>query len=261
MLPNPAQCLESWAAELKSRSDRVRNLIGSAHWLSDGFQKEEILRQFLHRHLPTRMRITRGFLKPAEPPAAVSKEIDVLITDSESELPWFCEGNLVITPPTAALAQIHVKTQFDVPELYDVLESGAHNQHIYSYSPSSRPLWFGAVFFAHTSAATPEDQMRVWRSAVSKLAELHDPTPRMPDCVAIINGPAFLVAQPPDSPGQATLRRYDCGAASAAVFLAHLYDSIVLAPRDQTRRGDWFQMTASLCGTPAMTQDISLQSP
>jgi len=37
--------LGSWAAELGARQNRVRMLIGDAHWLSDGHHKEAILRE------------------------------------------------------------------------------------------------------------------------------------------------------------------------------------------------------------------------
>lgn len=39
MEPEPCKCFESWSEDLKSRSDRVRRLIGDAHWLSDGHHR------------------------------------------------------------------------------------------------------------------------------------------------------------------------------------------------------------------------------
>ena len=39
----PQSYLESLAAELQSQSERVRSLIGSAHWLHDGRHKEHLL--------------------------------------------------------------------------------------------------------------------------------------------------------------------------------------------------------------------------
>ena len=99
MTRNAIACLESWADELLSRALRVRNLIGDAHWLSDGHHKEEIVREYLVRHLPQSLRVTRGFVCSTDADTRVSPEVDVLITDQESELPWFAEVALIITPP------------------------------------------------------------------------------------------------------------------------------------------------------------------
>jgi hypothetical protein len=43
-------CLESWADELLSHSQRVRTLISDAHWLSDNLHKEALGRKFLSRY-------------------------------------------------------------------------------------------------------------------------------------------------------------------------------------------------------------------
>jgi len=40
MKPNVHSYLCSWSDELVSRANRVRMLIGDAHWLSDGHHKE-----------------------------------------------------------------------------------------------------------------------------------------------------------------------------------------------------------------------------
>ena len=111
MKRNPTACLESWAEELLSRASRVRNLIGSAHWLSDGHYKEDLVKEYLVRHLPKSLRVSRGFICSTDSATRVSPEIDVLITDEESELPWFAEGELVIAPPTAVRGQLHVKNK------------------------------------------------------------------------------------------------------------------------------------------------------
>src|SRR5205809_700262 len=98
MKRDPFACLESWSDELISRAQRVRRLISDAHWLSDGLHKEELVRQFLHQYLPPSIRVSRGFVVPADSGSPVSREIDVLLTDSNGEPPWLNEGNLVITP-------------------------------------------------------------------------------------------------------------------------------------------------------------------
>lgn len=257
MEPKPEECFDSWAQELKSRSDRVRNLIGSAHWLSDGHHKEDILRQFLIRHLPPRLRITRGFMRSSEPSDGVSREIDAMVSDSEGELPWFAEGGLIIAPPSSVLAQVHVKTEFAARELADVLLSGAHNQQVFEATVSNRSLWFGAVFFSASGAKFPDQQKRIWRNAVEEAKKAGIDRTQLPDCVVIVEGPAFLPDKcASDTDARFSIRAYDCGEAAAAVFLSHLYDSIPLQGKDSTRRGEWFRMITHVCKGTLFTELI-----
>jgi hypothetical protein len=104
------------------------------------------VREYLVRHLPQSLRVSRGFVCSTDPATRVSPEVDVLITGQESELPWFAEGGLIIVPPSAARGQIHVKTEFRSAEITDVLEA------IFSTCESCEPqrdpshLWSGAIF-------------------------------------------------------------------------------------------------------------------
>jgi hypothetical protein len=148
--PNTANCLESWADELLSRANRVRNLIGDAHWLSDGFHKEELLRQFLTRHLPASLRVTRGFVRDSTTNTNVSPEIDVLVTDAEAELPWFFEGTLMIVPPSSVRAHLHVKTEIGPTELTSVFNSALRVYKTCEHTRDCGRLWSGGVFFAQT---------------------------------------------------------------------------------------------------------------
>jgi hypothetical protein len=257
MQPDRRACFQSWAEELKSRSDRVRNLIGGAHWLSDGHHKEELVREFLIRHLPKRYRVSRGFICPVVQGETVSREIDILVTDSEADLPWFFEGGLAIVPPGSAVAQIHVKTRFATKELADVLCSGSYNDAVFQGALSNRSLWFGAIFFSSGEALGAEEMQSVWAAAVEKLHE-RNPT-RLPDCIAILDGPAFLL-KPSGGDDSVTIRAYDCGTASPAVFLSHLYDSVTMSGKDSTRRGEWFEMLSQVCNGPLYSQDIPLCS-
>jgi hypothetical protein len=70
----------TWSDEITSRADRVRNLIGDKHWLSDGTYKEFLIREFLARYLPSHLNVSRGFIRHLEIDA-VSPEIDILIAD------------------------------------------------------------------------------------------------------------------------------------------------------------------------------------
>jgi hypothetical protein len=117
-----------------------------------------------------------------------------MITDSEGELPWFAEGDLIIAPPASVRAQIHIKTEFGVGELTDVMSSGAQNHHVWSTVATPYPLWFGAVFFAKTKLKAEGDLQYIWRNAISKASKRKRKDPKIfPDCVAIIGGPILLV--------------------------------------------------------------------
>ena len=61
---NPLSYLAISSQELEARAQRVRTLIGDAHWLSDGNHKEALLREFLRRYLPPELVITMGSWDP-----------------------------------------------------------------------------------------------------------------------------------------------------------------------------------------------------
>ena len=73
--------LSSLAKELSSSSDRVRDLIGNAHWLTDGHHKEHLLRSVLARHLPSGMVAARGFVLDPSSEGVCSTEQDILVVD------------------------------------------------------------------------------------------------------------------------------------------------------------------------------------
>jgi hypothetical protein len=186
----------------------------------------------------------------------ISREIDVMVSDSEGEMPWFIEGNLVIAPPTSVIAQIHVKTEFNVEELSDVLLSGAHNQQVFNSNVSGHGLWFGAVFFARTKAISTKQLRRIWKNAITKATkETEIKRTDLPDCVAIIDGPVFLPNKIPEKSKDCliTIRSFDCGKASPAVFLSHFYESVAVSGKDSTRRGEWFHMISKICNETSFT--------
>lgn len=191
--------------------------------------------------------MTRGFVCPAESEIRVSPEIDILITDSQSELPWFLEGSLAIVPPSSARGQIHVKTELGKTELADVLESSLAVQESCVALGRSAFLWCGAVFFpAEPKPATEYEELlkKVVANFVdSKPKELGYST--LPDCLAVVGGPVFITDKQKDQHHalrSVTLRSFDCGRLSVAVLLSHFYDSLEQHGRDLKRRGEWVRM-------------------
>ena len=240
-------CLESWSDELLSRANRVRQLIGDAHWLSDGHHKEALFRTFLLRHLPSNFNITRGFICPAESTLSVSPEIDILVTDSSKELPWFSEADLTIAPPASVCAHIHVKTEFNTPEIVSILESCALSARSAEESTGSRESWSGALFFAQTNIKSDQDLRDKLANALASFSNgtsrLAKPSIKhIPHCLTIVGGPMILLEATTANHGKVPMvkaKAYNCGNLSSAIFLSHLYDSLPLMGREQKRRGDW----------------------
>jgi len=100
---------ESLTDELHSLKDRIRNLIGSSHWLTDGEHKEAVLRTMLRRHLPESFIVGRGFIITEK---ENSTQIDLLIVDGNKPT-LFKDGDLMFVTPDCVRAIIEVKTSLD----------------------------------------------------------------------------------------------------------------------------------------------------
>jgi hypothetical protein len=96
----------SLALEFKGVKNRVLNLIGDAHWLSDGEWKESILRSTLRDSLPRDMNIGRGFVSTLD---VLSNQIDVLISPSSTPA-LFRDGDFTVVSPSGLLGALEVKT-------------------------------------------------------------------------------------------------------------------------------------------------------
>jgi len=120
--PNKGKYLASIANALYSRSTQVRDLIGNAHWLSDGRHKERLLGESLREHLPSGVAVASGFVVSSANPELCSREQDLLIVDTAVEAPLFHQGDLIITFPHTVLAAISVKTRFEKTEVEDSIQ-------------------------------------------------------------------------------------------------------------------------------------------
>jgi len=112
----------SIAKELSVVKNRIRNLIGSQHWQSDGEHKEAILRRVLRSHLAQTLEVGRGFICAEH---HTSTQIDILITQRNKPT-LFREGETLLVTPDAAVCLIEVKTRIDA-NLEDVLKKLADN--------------------------------------------------------------------------------------------------------------------------------------
>lgn len=129
---------KSIAMELAASKDRIRNLIGNAHWLTDGAHKEAILRKILNSFLPKKVQVGTGFICHNR---GASSQIDIIIYLSDKPT-LFKDENLVLVTPDAAETIIEVKTKIRTPrELGTILEKIAKNAEIMRRKNS----WHGQV--------------------------------------------------------------------------------------------------------------------
>ncbi len=97
----------SLTSEVDALKDRVRQLIETDHWQTDGEWKESVIRQVLRRHLPGSVSVGRGFVITA---AAASNQLDVLVLDTSKPV-LFRDGDLAFVTPDAVLGVIEVKSR------------------------------------------------------------------------------------------------------------------------------------------------------
>ena len=108
---NIKQYHQSVGLELQAIKDRVRNLIGDAHWGEEGHYKEAILKNSISRFLPADISIGTGFVVLKENERIKpTKQIDLILYDN-SYPTLFREGDFVILTPEPIMGIIEVKTK------------------------------------------------------------------------------------------------------------------------------------------------------
>jgi len=97
---------------LKIEQNRIRDLIGSSHWLTDGEHKENILRKVLRNFLPEIYRVGTGFVcyPNIEEGGDNSSQIDILITSKDFPT-LYKSGELHFVTPECVNAIVEVKTE------------------------------------------------------------------------------------------------------------------------------------------------------
>jgi hypothetical protein len=107
---NIEQYFRSIALELRALQDRVRHMIGDAHWPTDGEWKESILRNVIRRAAPMSVSVGRGFVVSG---AQCTTQLDILIHDNSHPV-LYRDGDLVFVSPAACLGIIEVKSRVDL---------------------------------------------------------------------------------------------------------------------------------------------------
>ncbi|MDZ7336772.1 MAG: hypothetical protein ONB32_16605 [candidate division KSB1 bacterium] len=113
---NLAEFFGSTAMALKAQGQRVRNLIGDAHWQSDGTYKERLLKNAIREIVPSTFKVGDGFLiyqkDKKQEHFEVSRQTDVLVYDDRFVAPIFRDGDFAIILAETALAAIEVKSSW-----------------------------------------------------------------------------------------------------------------------------------------------------
>lgn len=179
-----AAYLKSWGLELTARQNRVRNLIGDAHWLSDGHHKEAILRDFLTRYLPQDAESSTGFIRSAAQDQRCSPEIDILLFSRRMHVPYFAEGGIAIVDPSCVLASIEVKSTFATGPLGDAIENIKRTRSLIG-SRAAANVWSGLFFYDLPLSRTLESAVETLGDRLKELHSTSDGNDLFPTCVVL----------------------------------------------------------------------------
>lgn len=148
-----AEFHKSITGELNITQNRIRNLIGDRHWLSDGEHREAVLRKALRNHVPEAFHVGKGFISFED---STSNQTDILITHKEHPT-LFKDGDLRIVTPDAVLAIIEVKKSIsDKAKLKEYLGKLADNaDRIRKANAPISSCWAGLFVFDREDRANP----------------------------------------------------------------------------------------------------------
>lgn len=237
MNPNTSAYLESWTEELRSRASRVRQLIGSAHWLSDGHHKEELVRDFIRRYLPSDLVVARGFIKTTTDFARCSPEVDILVSDLSRNAPLFIEGGLQIVDSTSVLALIEVKTAFSKSKLVNALTSVRRSLELATIGRSATSVFALVHFF--TGDADGSSMLRALEDAAREIVQASGVPVQQrnlfwPQVVSVMGAGTIFLSSTED---QIRLRLFESGDLSLACALVDMFGHIRQARGGQPMGG------------------------
>jgi hypothetical protein len=113
-MANTREFQESITQELNIIKNRVRNLIGNAHWGEEGRYKEAVLKNVLRKFLPKNLSVGTGFILAAngnnDEDNILSRQIDIIIYDNTLPL-LFSEGDFILTTLSNVRGIIEVKSR------------------------------------------------------------------------------------------------------------------------------------------------------
>lgn len=242
--------LISLTDEILSSADRIRDLIGSKHWLTDGHHKEAILLSVLERHLPAGTKPTRGFVVTAFESDHCSTEQDILILNTLTEAPLFDQGNVAIAFPHQVFGAISVKTTLDTETLKDAADGLQTIGEVPESKVGIDSRWYGLYFYNESEIVAGNRQLVLkYVNSLLKTTDNASTEPRFPAFNCLCCGRDILVKprSSTDDEGNRVIKpvAYNCDGLAPALFLADLLDHIA-ATRGASESG----IAASLDNLP-----------
>lgn len=101
---------KSHARTFTEAKDHVFDLLGRQQNAESGRFREELLRSFLAKLLPTAVSVDTGFIYGFEE-VETSKQLDIIIWHRAAHAPVYDAGQFVIVPPESVIAVISVKNR------------------------------------------------------------------------------------------------------------------------------------------------------
>lgn len=157
---------QSQSNELAARANRVRQIIGDAHWYTDGAFKEALLLDAIRARLSAGFIARRGFVL-SHNLSVCSKEQDCVIHDRTKEAPIFEAADFHMVSPVAVSAIISVKTRLNKGEFQDALAGLASAANILALSPHAPNPFIGLFSFESESGAQDQTVMEWIRDLFS----------------------------------------------------------------------------------------------
>lgn len=110
---------ECVSQELLNKLAQIKSYI-TKHNPTIGVLTEEILRDFLSNHLPNLVSVEQGFILHED--GELSKQVDILIYDSQSYAPFYRINDIVVIPAESVIAVIEVKTSITKQIFHNVIK-------------------------------------------------------------------------------------------------------------------------------------------
>lgn len=110
---------ECVSQELLGKLTQIKSYI-TKHNPTIGVLTEEILRDFLSNHLPKLVSVEQGFVQYEN--GEISKQVDILIYDSQSYAPFYRVNDIVVVPAESVIAIIEVKTSITKQIFHNVIK-------------------------------------------------------------------------------------------------------------------------------------------
>ena len=151
---NLLEYAKSISSELEIEKDRVRRLIGSNHWQTDGEHKEAVLRRVIRSMAPEIFRIGCGFVCYPKSRQS-SSQLDILVA-SKLRPKLYQDDNLMFVTANTAEAVAEVKTKIGKGRKFlEVLRKLADNlEQIRARSEQDKPCWGGLFIYEDDGSLT-----------------------------------------------------------------------------------------------------------